>query len=74
MAKFRNDHPLGDLEVPALGRTIKAGETFEVPDSEAALYSAFTPVDKVAKTALAATVGAVDQLSDEPEQDKEATA
>jgi hypothetical protein len=56
MAKFKNEHPLGDLEVPALGRVIKAGETFEVPDAEAGLYTALTPVDKPAKAGVAAAL------------------
>lgn len=31
--KFKNVSPLGDLEVPALGRVVKAGEVFDVPAS-----------------------------------------
>lgn len=31
MAKFTNVSPLGALDVPALGRVVEAGETFEVP-------------------------------------------
>ena len=31
MSKFKNVSPLGDLEVPVLGRVVKAGEVFEVP-------------------------------------------
>lgn len=31
--KFKNVSPLGDLEVPVLGRVVKAGEVFEVPPS-----------------------------------------
>jgi hypothetical protein len=30
MPKFKNVSPQGDLEVPVLGRAVKAGETFEV--------------------------------------------
>ncbi len=29
--KFKNVSPLGDLEVPVLGRVVKSGEVFEVP-------------------------------------------
>lgn len=32
MTKVKNVSSLGDLEVPALGRVVKAGETVEVPD------------------------------------------
>jgi len=32
MAKYLNVSPLGALDVPALGRTIEAGEAFDVPD------------------------------------------
>lgn len=31
--KFRNVSSLGDLEVPVLGRVVRAGEVFEVPAS-----------------------------------------
>ena len=31
MVKFKNVSPSGDLEVPALGRVIAAGEVFDVP-------------------------------------------
>lgn len=31
MSKFRNVSPLGDLDVPVLGRVVKAGETVDVP-------------------------------------------
>lgn len=31
MSKFRNVSSLGDLDVPALGRVVKAGEVFDVP-------------------------------------------
>lgn len=30
MAKFKNVSPLGALEIPVLGRTVEAGEVFEV--------------------------------------------
>jgi len=32
--RFKNVSPLGDLEVPALGRVVAAGEEFEVDDFE----------------------------------------
>lgn len=48
MSKFRNVSPLGDLEVPILGRIVKAGETFEVPadltESFAAQSDVWEPV------------------------------
>jgi len=40
VAKLRNVSPLGDLEVPLLGRVVKAGEVFEVPADVAALLGA----------------------------------
>lgn len=30
--KVRNVSPLGDLEVPAIGRVVASGEAIEVPD------------------------------------------
>ncbi len=35
MAVLRNVNPLGAVDVPLLGRTLAAGEVFEVPDSVA---------------------------------------
>jgi hypothetical protein len=67
MAKFKNTSPLGDLEVPALGRAIKAGEEFDVPDAEAEGFLAFTPVDKVAKAAAAAYAAEADGGAAEPD-------
>jgi hypothetical protein len=32
MAQVRNVSPLGDLDVPVLGKTVPAGEVVEVPD------------------------------------------
>ncbi len=32
MTQFRNVSPLGDLDVPALGQIVEAGEVFDVPD------------------------------------------
>jgi len=37
MAKIKNVSPLGDLSVPALGLTVKAGDVVEVTDEAAAL-------------------------------------
>jgi hypothetical protein len=34
MARFRNVSPLGDLDVPALGLTIPAGDIVDVKDPE----------------------------------------
>lgn len=31
MSKFKNVSTTGDLEVPLVGRVVKAGDTFEVP-------------------------------------------
>jgi hypothetical protein len=46
--KFKNVSPLGDLEVPVLGRVVKAGEVFEVPadlgESFAAQSDVWEPV------------------------------
>lgn len=48
MSKFRNVSPLGDLEVPVLGRVVKAGEVFDVPadlgESFAAQSDVWEPV------------------------------
>ncbi len=30
--KIQNTNPLGAVDLPAIGRTIEAGEVFEVPD------------------------------------------
>lgn len=37
MAKVKNVSSLGDLNIPALGLDVLAGETIEVPDDVAAL-------------------------------------
>jgi hypothetical protein len=66
MAKFRNDHPLGDLEVPALGKVVKAGETFTVPDEEAGMWTAFTPVDRAAKAGVARALVDPDERAEGP--------
>ena len=46
--KFKNVSPLGDLEVPVLGRVVKAGDTFDVPadlvESFAAQSDVWEPV------------------------------
>ena len=47
--KFKNVSPLGDLELPILGRVVKAGETFEVPVSVGELLSAQPDVFQVVK-------------------------
>jgi hypothetical protein len=36
MAQIKNISPLGDVDVPALGLSVKAGETIEVADNAAA--------------------------------------
>lgn len=35
MAVLRNINPLGEVDLPLIGRTLAAGEEFEVPDSAA---------------------------------------
>lgn len=36
MPQIRNDSPLGDLDVPLLRRIVRAGETVDVTDDQAA--------------------------------------
>jgi len=52
MAKIKNVSPIGDLDVPALGLTIKAGETVDVADEFAASLleqpTNWAPADKAA--------------------------
>lgn len=36
MPKLRNTNPLGAIELPLIGRVLKAGEEFEVSDEQAA--------------------------------------
>ena len=52
MAKVKNISPLGDLDVPALGITVKAGAIADVADDAAALLLEQTdnwaPADKAA--------------------------
>ena len=47
--KFKNVSPLGDLDLPVLGRIVKAGETFEVPASVGELLSVQPDVFQVVK-------------------------
>jgi hypothetical protein len=47
MSKFKNVSPMGDLEVPVLGRTVKAGDTVEVPAEFADGFAAQTDVWKL---------------------------
>jgi hypothetical protein len=53
MPKIKNVSPLGDLEIPLLGRVVEAGETVEVTDEEAETLLAqpdnFHPVGPAAK-------------------------
>lgn len=37
MATLRNINPIGDIDLPILGRTIRAGEEFEVANEVAAV-------------------------------------
>lgn len=48
--KFKNVSPLGDLEVPVLGRVVKAGEVFEVPKSIGESLEAQPDVFQVVKS------------------------
>ncbi|MDR0594527.1 MAG: hypothetical protein LBG60_15020 [Bifidobacteriaceae bacterium] len=66
MAKFKNTLPIGDVEVPLLGRIIKAGETFDVQPEDAGRFACFEPVDKAAKDAVAAGLGDAGQPGGEP--------
>jgi hypothetical protein len=54
MPLIRNVSPLGDLDVPLLGRILAAGEEVDVPKETAALLLAqpdnFQPVTPAAKT------------------------
>lgn len=65
--RFKNVSPLGDLDVPALGRVIKADEEFEVREDLAPLFAGqvanYEPVNTAAK---AATAGAL-APAEEPE-------
>jgi hypothetical protein len=36
MAPLKNVNPLGDVDFPLIGRSLKAGEEFDVPDDVAA--------------------------------------
>lgn len=47
--KFRNVSSLGDLELPLLGRVVKAGEVFEVPASVGELLAVQPDVFQVVK-------------------------
>lgn len=44
MAAVKNISPKGDLDVPALGRTVKRGETITIPDSIQLPPTDFEPV------------------------------
>ena len=52
MAKIKNISPLGDLDVPVLGLTVKAGATVDVADDVAASLleqkNNWAPADKAA--------------------------
>jgi len=59
MAKVKNISPLGDVDVPALGLSVKAGATIEVSDEAAASLLEQTinwaPADKAAASITPAT-------------------
>lgn len=59
MAKIKNISSLGDLDVPALGLSVKAGATIEVSDEAAASLLEQTinwvPADKAAASITPAT-------------------
>ena len=42
--KFKNVSPLGDLEVPVLGRVVNVGEVFEVPADLGVLFAEHSDV------------------------------
>jgi hypothetical protein len=52
--RITNISPLGDLDIPLLGRIVTAGETVDVTDEQAAAllaqHTIFEPADKAAKT------------------------
>ena len=52
MAKVKNISPLGDVDVPALGLSVKAGATIDVADDVAASLleqtTNWAPADKAA--------------------------
>lgn len=61
MATLRNINPLGDIDLPVLGRTVRAGEEFEVTDDVAAVlleqvgnYEAVTKKSSKSNTAVEA--------------------
>lgn len=55
MPKIKNVSPFGDLDVPLLGRIVKAGEAVDVSDAHADILLQqeinFQPVTKAAKEA-----------------------
>jgi hypothetical protein len=59
MAKIKNISPLGDVAVPALGLTVKAGATVDVADDAAASLLQQTqnwaPADQAAASVTPAT-------------------
>lgn len=62
MPKLRNVNPLGDVDVPILGRTLEAGEEFETDDETAALLLA--QVGNYAAVGDAMDVMTVEQLKE----------
>lgn len=45
MARLVNTNPLGDIDLPLIGRTLAAGEEFEVPDEVAGRAPSTTTVE-----------------------------
>lgn len=56
MAKIKNVSPLGDLDVPALGLTVKAGAQIEVANIEIAASLLEQPENWVAADKAAASI------------------
>lgn len=60
MAKITNVSPIGDLDVPLLGRIVHAGETVEVTDDQAATLAAQASNWQVTTDITTTTAEAVD--------------
>lgn len=79
MAKITNVSPIGDLDVPLLGRIVHAGETVEVTDDQAATLAAQasnwqTVDDTPAATAAVETPAASDAAGSSSTATAEATS
>lgn len=67
--RFKNVSPLGDLDVPALGRVIKADEEFDVREDLAPLFAGqvanYEPVNTAAKAATVEALAPVEETETE---------